>query len=157
MADEYKYLNKIDSPADLKSLRENEIPYLAEEIRRFLIDKTENNGGHLASNLGVVELTIAIHRVFNVPEDHLIFDVGHQSYVHKILTGRKDRFDTLRKPNGLSGFTKRSESESDCFGAGHSSTSVSAGLGFAKADKLLGNSANTIVVLGDGEIGRAHV
>lgn len=150
MTDEYKYLSKIDSPADLKSLRENEMPYLAEEIRRFLIDKTENNGGHLASNLGVVELTIAIHRVFDVPRDHLIFDVGHQSYVHKILTGRKDRFDTLRKPNGLSGFTKRSESDCDCFGAGHSSTSVSAGLGFAKADRLLDNDANTIVVLGDG-------
>lgn len=151
MADtEYKYLNRINSPADLKSLREDEISPLAEEIRAFLIEKVEKNGGHLASNLGVVELTLAIHRVFDVPHDHLIFDVGHQSYVHKIITGRKDRFDTLRKAEGLSGFTKRSESEYDCFGAGHSSTSVSAGLGFAKADKLLGNDANTIVILGDG-------
>ena len=147
---QYKYLNRINSPEDLKSLREDEIQPLAEEIRAFLVEKVEKNGGHLASNLGVVELTLAIHRVFDLPRDHLIFDVGHQSYVHKIITGRKDRFDTLRKAGGLSGFTKRSESECDCFGAGHSSTSVSAGLGFAKADKLLGKDATTIVVLGDG-------
>ena len=147
---EYKYLDKINSPADIKDLREDEILSLADEIRSFLIEKVEKNGGHLASNLGVVELTLAIHRVFDTPHDHLIFDVGHQSYVHKILTGRKDRFDTLRKPEGLSGFTKRNESAHDCFGAGHSSTSVSAGLGFAKADKLLGKDANTVVVLGDG-------
>ena len=147
---QYKYLNKINSPADLKFLREEEIAPLAEEIRSFLIEKVEKNGGHLASNLGVVELTLAIHRVFDIPNDHLIFDVGHQSYVHKIITGRKDRFDTLRCAGGLSGFTKRSESESDCFGAGHSSTSVSAGLGFAQADKLMGKDATTVVVLGDG-------
>ena len=147
---EYKYLNKINSPADLKQLQEDEIVPLAEEIRQFLVEKVENNGGHLASNLGVVELTIAIHRVFDVPNDHLIFDVGHQSYVHKIITGRKDKFDELRQGGGLSGFTKRSESESDCFGTGHSSTSVSAGLGFAQADRLLGIDASTIVVLGDG-------
>lgn len=147
---EYKYLDRINSPADLKSLREEEITPLAEEIRSFLIEKVEKNGGHLASNLGVVELTLAIHRVFDIPNDHLIFDVGHQSYVHKIITGRKDLFDTLRCAGGLSGFTKRSESESDCFGAGHSSTSVSAGLGFAQADKLMGKDATTVVVLGDG-------
>lgn len=147
---QYKYLDKINSPADLKNLQEDEIAPLAEEIRQFLVEKVENNGGHLASNLGAVELTLAIHRVFDVPKDHLIFDVGHQSYVHKIITGRKDRFDELRLGGGLSGFTKRSESECDCFGAGHSSTSVSAGLGFAHADKLLGNDASTIVVLGDG-------
>lgn len=149
MAD-YKYLDKINSPADLKRMQEDEIAPLASEIRSFLIDKVEQNGGHLASNLGVVELTLAIHRVFDIPKDHLIFDVGHQSYVHKIITGRKDKFDSLRQGGGLSGFTKRSESESDCFGAGHSSTSISAGLGFAQADKLLGNDATTVVVLGDG-------
>lgn len=149
MAD-YKYLDKINSPADLKNLQEDEIAPLAEEIRHFLVEKVEQNGGHLASNLGVVELTLAIHRVFDVPNDHLIFDVGHQSYVHKIITGRKERFDELRQGGGLSGFTKRSESDCDCFGAGHSSTSISAGLGFAQADKLLGKDATTIVVLGDG-------
>ncbi len=149
MAD-YKYLDKINSPADLKCLQEDEIAPLAEEIRHFLVEKVENNGGHLASNLGVVELTIAIHRVFDIPKDHLIFDVGHQSYVHKIITGRKDSFDELRQGGGLSGFTKRSESDCDCFGAGHSSTSISAGLGFAHADKIINNDASTIVLLGDG-------
>lgn len=147
---EYKYLNKINSPADLKLLQEDEIIPLSAEIRDFLIDKVTQNGGHLASNLGAVELTLAIHRVFDIPRDHLIFDVSHQSYVHKIITGRKERFDTLRQGGGLSGFMKRSESESDCFGAGHSSTSVSAGLGFAIADKLQGSDATTVVVLGDG-------
>lgn len=149
MAD-YKYLDRINSPADLKNLQEEEIAPLAEEIRQFLVEKVEKNGGHLASNLGVVELTLAIHRVFDIPNDHLIFDVGHQSYVHKIITGRKDRFDELRQGGGLSGFTKISENESDCFGAGHSSTSISAGLGFAQADMLLGKGSSTIVVLGDG-------
>ncbi len=147
---EYKYLNRINSPADLKKLQEGEIEPLAQEIRSFLVDKVTQNGGHLASNLGIVELTLAIHRIFDVPNDHLIFDVGHQSYVHKILTERKDEFDTLRQGGGISGFTKRSESKYDCFGAGHSSTSISAGLGFAVADKLQCNDAYTVVVLGDG-------
>ena len=147
---QYKYLDKINSPADLKKLQEDELRPLAEEIRQFLVEKVEQNGGHLASNLGVVELTLAIHRVFDIPKDHLIFDVGHQSYVHKILTGRKDKFDELRQGGGISGFTKRNESEADCFGAGHSSTSISAGLGFAEADKLLSNDSTTVVVLGDG-------
>lgn len=147
---EYKYLNRINSPADLKAMQEDEIKPLAQEIREFLVDKVSSNGGHLASNLGVVELTIAIHRVFDVPKDHIIFDVSHQSYVHKIITGRKNRFDKLRQGGGLSGFTKRSESNSDCFGAGHSSTSVSAGLGFAMADRLQNIDAFTVVVLGDG-------
>ena len=147
---EFKYLSKINSPADLKKMQEDEIAPLASEIRDFLIDKVTKNGGHLASNLGVVELTIAIHRIFDIPRDHLILDVSHQSYVHKIITERKDMFDTLRKGGGLGGFMKRSESEYDCFGAGHSSTSVSAGLGFAVADKLQGSDATTIVVLGDG-------
>ena len=147
---DYKFLNKINSPADLKMLQEDEINSLASEIREFLVEKVSKTGGHLASNLGVVELTLAIHRVFDIPNDHLIFDVGHQSYVHKIITGRKNDFDNLRQGSGISGFTKRSESECDCFGAGHSSTSVSAGLGFAQADKLLGSDAYTIVVFGDG-------
>lgn len=147
---EYKYLDKIDSPADLKKLQEDEIAPLAQDIREFLVEKVTKSGGHLASNLGVVELTLAIHRVFDVPKDHVIFDVGHQSYVHKIITGRKDRFDVLRTGDGISGFNKRSESDADCFGTGHSSTSVSAGLGFATADKLQGNDAYTVVVLGDG-------
>ena len=146
----YKYLDRINSPADLKSLQEEEIKPLADDIRNFLIEKVTKNGGHLASNLGVVELTLAIHRIFDIPKDHLIFDVGHQSYVHKIITGRKEGFDKLRQGSGISGFTKRSESECDCFGAGHSSTSISAGLGFAQADKLQGNDAYTVVVLGDG-------
>ena len=147
---DYKFLNNINSPADLKTLQEDEINSLASEIREFLVEKVSKTGGHLASNLGVVELTLAIHRVFDIPNDHLIFDVGHQSYVHKIITGRKNDFDNLRQGGGISGFTKRSESECDCFGAGHSSTSVSAGLGFAQADKLLGSDAYTIVVFGDG-------
>ena len=147
---EYRYLNKINSPADLKAMQEDEIKPLANEIREFLVENVTKTGGHLASNLGVVELTMAIHRVFDMPKDHLIFDVGHQSYVHKILTGRKDRFDMLRQGGGISGFTKRRESEFDSFGAGHSSTSISAGLGFAQADKLQKSDAYTVVVLGDG-------
>ncbi len=147
---EYRYLNRINSPADLKAMQEDELSPLADEIRDFLVEKVTKNGGHLASNLGAVELTLALHRVFDIPHDHLIFDVGHQSYVHKIITGRREYFDTLRQGGGLGGFTKRSESESDCFGAGHSSTSISAGLGFAEADKLIGSDSYTVVVLGDG-------
>ncbi len=146
----YEYLGKINSPADLKSYGDNEMPKLCDEIRDFLIKRVSENGGHLASNLGAVELSVAIHRNFDCPRDHIIFDVGHQSYIHKIITGRYNDFDTLRQSGGLSGFTKRSESESDCFGAGHSSTSLSAGLGFAEADRLAGNDAYTVVVLGDG-------
>lgn len=147
---QYKYLGHINSPEELKALGEDEMPALCDEIRDFLIKRVNENGGHLASNLGVVELSVAIHRNFNCPHDHVIFDVGHQSYIHKILTGRYDRFDTLRQGGGLSGFTKRAESEYDCYGAGHSSTSLSAGLGFAEADKLSGSDAYTVVVIGDG-------
>lgn len=146
----YLYLNKIKSPDDLKALPDSAIPVLAEEIRKELIDVVTENGGHLASNLGVVEMTLALHRVFKTPHDHIIFDVGHQSYVHKILTGRLDRMDTLRAPGGISGFTKISESEHDCFGAGHSSTSLSAALGFAISDKINGSDAYTVAVIGDG-------
>lgn len=146
----YTRLDTINSPDDLKKLPESEMDALAGEIRAFLIENVIKTGGHLASNLGVVELSLALHRQFSTPHDHIIWDVGHQSYVHKILTGRKDLFDTLRTPGGLSGFTKRSESEHDCFGAGHSSTSLSAGLAFAEADAKRGSDAYTIVVLGDG-------
>ena len=145
-----KYLGHINSPTDLKKIPASEIPLLSDEIRRELVRITSANGGHLASNLGVVELTLAIHRVFDLPRDHLIFDVGHQSYVHKMLTGRYDRMDTLRTSGGISGFTNRRESEYDCFGAGHSSTSLSAALGFAISDKLAGNDRYTVAVIGDG-------
>ena len=146
----YKYLGKINSPEDLKALSEDELSGLNSEIRDFLIKRVSENGGHLASNLGVVELTVALHRVFDSPHDHIIWDVGHQCYIHKMLTGRFEQFDTLRKGGGLSGFTKRSESEHDPFGAGHSSTSISAALGFAMTDKLSGSDAYSIAVIGDG-------
>ncbi len=147
---EYDILNTINSPEDLKALSPDRIEPLCKEIREFLVDNIERSGGHLASNLGVTELTVAIHRVFNSPTDHIIFDVGHQSYVHKMLTGRRDAFDTLRTPGGLSGFTKMTESPHDPFGAGHSSTSVSAALGFAESDYLSGSDAYTVCILGDG-------
>ncbi len=147
---EYPILDKINSPADLKRLSENELEPLCAEIRSFLVENVTKTGGHLASNLGVVELTVAMHRVFNAPCDSIIWDVGHQSYIHKILTGRKDRFDTLRCPGGLSGFTRRDESEYDSFGAGHSSTSLSAAIGIARAKAMKGDNSYTIAVLGDG-------
>ena len=146
----YKYLNKINSPSDLKALSKNDIEPLDDEIRRELVDIVTRNGGHLASNLGVVEMTLAIHRLFDSPHDHIIFEVGHQRYVHKMLTGRLPYMDTLRKAGGISGFTNRGESEYDCFGAGHSSTSLSASLGFAISDKLSGSDAYTVCVIGDG-------
>ena len=147
---EYRFLDKINSPADLRELSEEELVLLCDEIRRFLIEKVGERGGHLASNLGVTELSVAIHRVFDSPKDHIIFDVGHQSYVHKLLTGRRERFDELRIPGGLSGFTKMKESEHDAFGAGHSSTSISAALGYAEADALAGNDSYTVCITGDG-------
>ena len=146
----YDILNKINTPQDLKNIDRKEIPALCKEIREFLVDNVERQGGHLASNLGVTELTVAMHRVFDSPNDHFIFDVGHQSYVHKILTGRKDKFDSLRKTGGLCGFTSMRESEHDAFGAGHSSTSVSAGIGYAESDMLRGRDNYTVVLLGDG-------
>jgi len=146
----YPILSKINSPDDLKAIPSEDLSLLSEEIRAFLVDKVLENGGHLASNLGVVELSLAIHRVFSSPKDHIIFDVGHQSYIHKMITGRMQDFDTLRRGGGMSGFPKRSESEHDCFGTGHSSTSLSAALGFAEADKLSGSDAYTVCVLGDG-------
>jgi 1-deoxy-D-xylulose-5-phosphate synthase len=140
----------IHSPSDLKALPEDKIPDLCREIRSELLNIVTENGGHLASNLGVVELSVAMHRVFDCPRDHFIFDVGHQSYVHKMLTGRYERMHTLRRGGGISGFTKRTESEYDCFGAGHSSTSLSAALGFAQADRMKGSKAWTLAVVGDG-------
>ena len=145
-----KYLPAIHTPADLRALPAEAISTLCQEIRETLVETVTNNGGHLASNLGAVELSVAMHRVFDCPRDHFIFDVGHQSYVHKLLTGRYERFSTLRKGGGLSGFTKRSESEYDCFGAGHSSTSLSAALGFAQGDRMSGSEAFTVAVIGDG-------
>ena len=150
MKTEYRYLGRVDSPSALKTLTNDEIKVLCGEIREQIVETTQKNGGHLASNLGIVELTVALHKVFDCPKDHFIFDVGHQSYTHKLLTGRYERFDTLRQSGGLTGFTNREESEYDCFGAGHSSTSLSAALGFAKSDKLLGSDAYTVAVLGDG-------
>ncbi len=144
------YLSKIKSPEDFKAIPKKELPLVAEELRKELVRVTTQNGGHLASNLGVVELTMAIHRVFNAPDDHIIFDVGHQSYVHKMITGRYEQIDTIRQSGGLSGFMKREESEYDCFGAGHSSTSLSSALGFAVSDKLSGSDAYTVAVVGDG-------
>lgn len=143
-------LSQIKSPEDLKALPQSSMETLAAEIRSYLIEQVTQTGGHLASNLGAVELSLAIHRVFSTPRDHIIFDVGHQSYVHKLITGRKDRFPTLRQSGGMSGFPKRAESAHDCFGTGHSSTSLSAALGFAEADRLSGSDAYTVCVLGDG-------
>ena len=150
LAEKYPILAKINCPNDVKSLSPEEMEPLAKEIRECLIRRVSENGGHLASNLGVVELTLAIHRVFSSPKDHIIFDVGHQCYVHKMLTGRRDRFTTIRQTGGLSGFPKREESEHDAFGTGHASTSLSAALGFAEADHLSRSDAYTVCVLGDG-------
>lgn len=143
-------LEKINSPKDLKGLKESELNILAKEIRAELLETVSENGGHLAANLCVVELTIALHRVFDSPDDKFIFDVGHQSYVHKLLTGRRDEFRSLRKFNGISGFPKRDESEHDAFGAGHSSTSISAAAGIAAANLLCGKENYTIAIVGDG-------
>ena len=133
-------LEKINQINDIQNIDKEELPLLAEEIRQFLIEKISVTGGHLASNLGVVELTMAMHLAFHLPEDKFIWDVGHQSYTHKILTGRRDGFDDLRKYGGMSGFPKRKESICDAFDTGHSSTSISVGLGYAKARDLLGCS-----------------
>ena len=146
------YLDKINSPEDLKKLNINEMEELSAEIRQFLIKSISKTGGHLASNLGVVELTLALHKVFDSPKDKLIWDVGHQSYIHKIITGRKDDFKTLRQLNGLSGFPKENESEHDIFDTGHSSTSISVGLGIACARDIKREDFNVVSVIGDGSI-----
>ena len=145
-------LDKIKQENDIKALSKEELPVLAEEIREFLIQKISVMGGHLASNLGAVELTMALHLAFELPKDKIIWDVGHQSYTHKILTGRREGFDQLRKFGGMSGFPKRKESACDCFDTGHSSTSVSAGLGYAQARQIKGEDYKVISVIGDGAL-----
>ena len=152
MINKYKYLNKVNFPSDIKNLKISELKILAKELREEMIDAVSVTGGHLGAGLGVVELTIALHYVFDAPNDKIIWDVGHQTYPHKILTGRKDEIKTLRQGNGLSGFTKRSESEYDPFGAAHSSTSISAALGIATANKLEKKSNEVVAVIGDGAI-----
>lgn len=147
---EYKLLNHINTPDDVKKLTNNELTTLCEEIRGFLLESVSQTGGHLASNLGTVELTVALHKVFQSPEDKIVFDVGHQCYTHKLLTNRKEQFSSLRKKGGISGFPKTKESEHDAFIAGHSSTSVSAALGIAKALQMQGKPNHAIAVIGDG-------
>ena len=143
-------LDKIAAIGDLRRVPESDLQRLATELRHETIRAVAKTGGHLGAGLGVVELTVALHYVFNTPDDRLIWDVGHQAYPHKILTGRRDRIETLRQRDGLSGFTKRDESEFDPFGAGHSSTSISAGLGMAVACDLQSTPRNVIAVIGDG-------
>lgn len=143
-------LDTINLPQDLRRLDKKQLPQVAAELRAFLLDSIGKTGGHFASNLGAVELTIALHYVYDTPEDHLVWDVGHQSYPHKILTGRKDQMHTMRRYGGLAGFPKRSESEYDAFGVGHSSTSIGAALGMAAADKLLGSDRRSVAIIGDG-------
>ena len=143
-------LDMIDTPQDLRRLEKKQLPQVAAELREFLLDSVGKTGGHFASNLGAVELTVALHYVYDTPEDHLVWDVGHQSYPHKILTGRKNQMHTMRQYGGLAGFPKRSESEYDAFGVGHSSTSIGAALGMAVADKQLGNNRRRVAILGDG-------
>src|SRR5262245_19377537 len=145
-----KFLDSIKSPADLRCVNARDLQQVADELRAETINAVAVTGGHLGASLGVIELTVALHYVFDTPDDKLIWDVGHQAYPHKILTGRRDRIKTLRTGGGLSGFTKRAESEYDCFGAAHSSTSISAGLGFAVARDLAGEKHNVICVIGDG-------
>ena len=147
---QYAFLDQVNSPADLKALRQEDLPELCAEIREFLIDHVSRTGGHLASNLGAVELTVGIHRVFSSPEDAVFFDVGHQCYVHKLLTGRRAGFDTLRMLGGMSGFQRPDESDSDPYVSGHASNSVSAALGLARADRLLGRDRRVVCVIGDG-------
>ena len=146
------YLERVNSPKDIKKLNNDELEQLCEEIRSLMIEIVSKNGGHLASNLGVVELTVALHKVFNSPTDQIVFDVGHQCYTHKILTGRKEAFSTLRTENGISGFTRPVESPHDIFSSGHSSTSISAAVGLARAKALKGDKGKVIAVIGDGAL-----
>src|SRR4051794_2476382 len=145
-------LDTVKLPADIRALSKEQLPQLADELRQEVISAVSVTGGHLGAGLGVVELTVAVHYVFDTPNDKLVWDVGHQAYPHKIVTGRRDRIRTLRQGGGLSGFTRRSESEYDPFGAAHSSTSISSALGFAIAQKLSGGSGKAIAVIGDGAL-----
>ena len=146
----YQLLETINSPADLRRLPRTQLPRVADELRAYVLDSVSRTGGHLSSNLGTVELTVALHYVFNTPDDRLVWDVGHQTYPHKILTGRRDRMDSLRQLDGLSGFPRRSESEYDTFGTAHSSTSISAALGMAMAAKQKGEDRHAVAIIGDG-------
>ena len=147
-----KILPKIKSPADIRDLSDSELLQLSDEVRSFTIETITEIGGHLAPTLGVIELTVALHKVFDTPKDKIIWDVGHQGYAHKILTGRLDKFNTIRRMGGLSGFLKRSESEYDVFGAGHASTSISAAVGVAEAQKHNGDNFRVVSVIGDGSM-----
>ena len=147
-----KIIDNIKSIQDVKKLKIEEKEQLASEIREYIIETVSKTGGHLASNLGVVELTIALHSVFNVPKDKIVWDVGHQTYVHKILNGRKEELKNIRKLNGIAGFPKTKESETDCFNTGHSSTSISAAMGMAKARDIKNEKNSVIAVIGDGAL-----
>src|ERR1041385_2971952 len=147
-----RLLDGIRSPADIRALREQDLPQLAQEVRDELIKVLSQTGGHLGPNLGVVELTIALHRVFNTPHDRFVFDVSHQGYVHKMFTGRLDRISTMRQYQGLNGFLLRTESEHDCYGAGHAGTALSAGLGMAVGRDLRGGDEHVVVVAGDAAL-----
>lgn len=149
---EYKYLNRVDTPADLRQLTIDELPRYCEELRQYIIEQCAVNPGHLASSLGAVEIAVAVHYVYDTPTDKLIWDVGHQAYAHKIITSRRDAFNTNRKLNGISGFPRMAESEYDAFGAGHASVSISAALGMVKAAQLRGEQFKTIAVIGDGSM-----
>ena len=152
-----KILDKINYPNDLRKLNREQLSQVSKELREELINVVSETGGHLGAGLGVVELTVALHYVFDTPNDKIIWDVGHQTYPHKILTGRKDKIKTLRQGNGLSGFTKRLESEYDPFGAAHSSTSISSTLGMATAKKLSNDKNNVVAVIGDGAMSAGTV
>ncbi len=152
MSEKYKYLNKINSPEDLRKLEKSAIPQVCNEVRDFMVDTITKSGGHFGAGLGVVELTVALHYVFNTPKDKIIFDVGHQGYPHKIITGRRDVLHTIRKKGGISGFLKPAESPYDAFGAGHASTSISAALGMATARDLKGEDYNVAAIIGDGSM-----
>ena len=145
-------LDKVNSPGDLKQLNIEQLNELCADIREKMIDTVSKNGGHLASNLGVVELTVALHKVFNSPADQIVFDVGHQCYTHKLITGRRDSFSTLRTEGGISGFTRPVESEHDIFSSGHSSTSISSAVGLARAKQIKGEKGKVIAVIGDGAL-----
>ena len=146
----YPLLQKVNAPSDLRSMSRNDLKALSDELRAYVLQSVSQTGGHLSSNLGTVELTVALHAVFNTPHDRIVWDVGHQTYPHKILTGRRERMSTLRQLDGISGFPLRTESEHDAFGAGHSSTSISAALGMAMAAKRKGEDRRAIAVIGDG-------
>ena len=147
---QFPTLSQIDNPDDLRNLPADELPQLAEELRQFMVQSVSQTGGHLSAGLGTIELTIALHRIFNTPQDRIVWDVGHQSYPHKILTGRRDQMPTLRQKDGLAGFPKRDESPFDTFGTGHSSTSISAALGMAIAAQNKGEERKVVAVIGDG-------